>query len=285
MTTFCAPKSHQFPIILLVYRDTANTINKTTHRLADHRRIFEYSTIVTNYSTLIPFLKPGLRVLDVGCGTGDITADIARRIGESGHITGIDNTEHFIISGRETYADVSNPNLIHADLFEFSSDTRFDLIIAARVLQWLNNPTDALIKMKAMLKPGGTVSVLDYDHTALTWEPQPPASMLTFYDAFLRWREHAGMNNRIAKDLSQYFTEAGFHSIEVINADEVYRRGSINFTGRAGIWSKVAGLKQISDEGWIDDPARLQAIEDYDRWVNEEAESMTMKLNEVRGRI
>lgn len=258
-------------------------MNKSIHRAPDTTRIFDDRTLETDYSTLIPILRPGLRVLDVGCGTGAISAGIARRVGESGHVTGIDNTEHFILSGRETYADVGNLDLLHADIFEFSSEIKFDLIVAARVLQWLSNPIDALVKMKALLKPGGVVSVLDYDHTALAWEPQPPSSMLDFYDAFLRWREHAGMNNRIAKDLPGYFGAAGFHSIEVVNADEVYRRGSANFLGRAGIWSKVAGMKQISEEGWIDDTSRLQAIEDYDRWVETEGRSMTMKLNEVRG--
>lgn len=260
-------------------------MNKTIHRAPDTTRIFDDRTLESDYSTLIPILKPGLHVLDVGCGTGAITAGIARRVGESGHVTGIDNTENFIISGRETYADVGNLELLHADLFEFRSEANFDLIVAARVLQWLSNPTDALIKMKTLLKSGGIVSVLDYDHTALVWEPQPPASMLSFYDAFLRWRADAGMNNRIAKHLADYFKAAGFHSIEVFNADEIYTKGSANFAGRAGIWSKVAAMKQISEEGWIDDNARLQAIEDYDRWVKLEAKSMTMKLNEVRGRI
>ncbi|HEX7015852.1 MAG TPA: methyltransferase domain-containing protein, partial [Cyclobacteriaceae bacterium] len=158
-------------------------MNKTIHRAPDTTRIFDDRTLESDYSTLIPILKPGLHVLDVGCGTGAITAGIARRVGESGHVTGIDNTEHFIISGRETYAEVGNLELLHADLFEFRSEANFDLIVAARVLQWLSNPTDALRKMKTLLKPGGIVSVLDYDHTALVWEPQPPASMLQFYDA------------------------------------------------------------------------------------------------------
>jgi hypothetical protein len=93
------------------------------------------------------------------------------------------------------------------------------------------------------------------------------------------------MNNRIANDLAEYFHDAGYNSIEVINADEVYSKGAYNFGSRVGIWSKVAGMKQISEEGWIDDAARLQAIEEYDNWVETEAVSMTMKLNEVRGKI
>src|SRR5690606_6584386 len=259
-------------------------MNKTIHRdPVNTTRIFDDRTLEADYATLIPLLKPGLRVLDVGCGTGAISAGIARYVGP-GSVVGIDNTKSFIESGKETYREVGNLELIHADLFDWNPDEKYDLIVSARVLQWLNNPKGALIKMKSLLRPVGVVSVLDYNHSALQWEPLPPQSMLTFYDAFLRWRADAGMNNQIANDLREYFSEAGFHGIEVINADEVYRKGSNNFSARAGIWSKVAGMKQISDEGWIDDALRLQAIAEYNDWIETGAESMTMKLNEVRGR-
>lgn len=260
-------------------------MNKTIHRdPVNATRIFDDRTVEADYTTLIPILKPGLQVLDVGCGTGAISAGIARYVGPAGRVVGIDNTGSFIDSGKETYGEVVNLDLINADLFDWNPDEKFDLIVSARVLQWLKNPKDALIKMKSLLGPGGVVSILDYNHSAIQWQPQPPQSMLTFYDAFLRWREDAGMNNQIADDLPEYFSEAGFRSIEVINADEVYRKGSDNFATRAGIWSKVAAMKQISDEGWIGDELRMQAIEDYDHWIETAAEAMTMKLKEVRGR-
>src|SRR5690554_1153699 len=118
-------------------------MNKPIHRAPDTTRIFDARTVETDYSTLVPLLAPGMKVLDVGCGTGAISAGIALRVGDSGHVTGIDNTEHFIVSGREMYGGVGNLELIHADLFEFNSEAKFDLIVAARVLQWLSNPKDA----------------------------------------------------------------------------------------------------------------------------------------------
>lgn len=261
-------------------------MNKTIHRdPANTSRIFDNRTVERDFATLIPILTPGLTVLDVGCGTGAISSGIASYVGPEGFVTGIDNTAAFIDSGKDTYGEINNLELIHADLFDWNSDTKFDLIVSARVLQWLSNPVDALIRMKALLKPGGMVSILDYNHEALAWEPMPPQSMLAFYDSFLRWRADAGMNNHIADDLEGYLSEAGFHSVEVLNADETYRKGDANFEARLGIWSKVAGLKQISDEGWIDDAQRLKAIEEYDRWIETDAQSMIMKLNEVRGSI
>jgi ubiquinone/menaquinone biosynthesis C-methylase UbiE len=259
-------------------------MNKTIHRGESATKIFDHRTLERDYSTLLPILNKGLRVLDVGCGTGAISQGIARRVGNDGFVTGIDNTSTFIESGRETYGHVSNLELRCADLFEFPAE-KYDLVIAARVLQWLNNPREALKKLGSFLKPGGLLSVLDYDHTGLSWNPDPPESMQTFYNAFLAWRAHAGMNNAIASCLEEYFVETGFHSVQVIEADEVYERSQQDFADRAGIWSKVAELKQIVDEGFITEAERIQAVDEYNQWVARDAERMTMKLSDVRGTI
>jgi ubiquinone/menaquinone biosynthesis C-methylase UbiE len=221
----------------------------------------------------------------VGCGTGAISKGIAQLVGETGHVTGIDNTEAFISSGQETYQSVANLELIHADLFSFEPKEKFDLIVSARVLQWLSNPKEALQKLKSLLKPGGQISILDYNHEALEWKPEPPASMQKFYNTFLKWRADAGMNNRIAEDLAGYFKDVGFHSIEVLNANEVYTKGDANFKDKVAIWSKVAGSRQMVDEGYITDEERLLAIEEYNEWIDTHAELMVMRLTETRGSL
>ncbi len=261
-------------------------MNKTIHRQGETAtKIFDNRTLEADYSTIVSILKPGLKILDVGCGTGAISKGIAERVGVTGYVIGIDNTEHFIVSGKETYRDVPNLTLIHADLFRYEPLEKFDLIVAARVLQWLNNPKEAISKLKSFLKPGGQLSILDYNHSALEWKPQPPESMQAFYKAFLKWRAEAGMNNQIADDLPGYFAELNFHSIETYNADEVYRKGDHNFIQRIGIWSKVAELKQIVGEGYMDEQSKLKTIEEYNVWIENKAERMIMKLKEVRGKI
>lgn len=248
-------------------------------------KIYDNRSLENDYRTLRPILKEGMLVLDIGCGTGAISKDVAKIVGEKGKVIGIDNTQKFIESGKETYKEISNLTLIHSDLFDFESKEKFDLIIAARVLQWLTTPKEALIKLKSLLKPDGQISILDYNHEKLEWHPSPPTSMKTFYDIFLKWRKDAGMNNKIAEDLSDMMTEVGFHSVEVLNSNEHYERSNENFQSKVGIWSKVAGLDQIVEEGYIKDEDRQQVIKEYDEWVAKEAISMTMKLNEVRGKM
>lgn len=247
-------------------------------------KIYDNRSLAKDFRTLQAILKEGMNVLDVGCGTGAISKDIAEIVGKKGKVIGIDNTQKFIKSGKETYKEIDNLALIHSDLFEFESEEKFDLVIAARVLQWLTTPKKALKKMKSLLKPDGQISILDYNHEQLEWQPSPPESMKKFYNIFLQWRQDAGMNNKIAEDLSDMMTEVGFYSVEVLESNEHYERSNENFPSKVGIWSKVAGLDQIVEEGYLNNAYRLQVIKEYDKWVAEEAISMTMKLKEVRGR-
>lgn len=259
--------------------------NKHIQRDGEANKIFDNRSLANDYKHLASILKPGMKVLDVGCGTGSISKDIAVIIGENGKITGIDNTESFVISGKESYKKVLNLELIHVDLFDFNPEEKFDLIVSARTLQWLSNPKEALIKMKSLLKANGQISILDYDHTNLNWNPLPPESMQEFYNVFLKWRQDAGMNNRIAEDLPDLLAEAGFHSVETINSDEFYTQEREDYKSKIGIWSKVAGSLQMVEEGYLENDLRLKAIEEYNHWLETEAISMTMKLNEVRGKI
>ncbi|HET9485908.1 MAG TPA: methyltransferase domain-containing protein [Chryseosolibacter sp.] len=261
-------------------------MNKAIHRGSEtSTKIFDNRTLQTDYATLVPLLRKGMRVLDAGCGTGAISKGIAEKVGVDGNVLGIDNTEEFINSGKDSYRDVPNLQLMYADLFQFQTEEKFDLVVAARVLQWLSNPNDAVRKLASLLKPGGQLSILDYNHEALFFQPAPPESMMTFYRAFLKWRADAGMDNAIADHLRDYFLEAGLQSVEVLNADEVYKKGDRNFDQRMGIWSKVAELKQIVEEGYLKEDERLSAIDNYNRWIEDGAQCMIMKLNEVRGKI
>jgi ubiquinone/menaquinone biosynthesis C-methylase UbiE len=259
--------------------------NKHIHRDGEATKIFDSRSLANDYRYLAEILKSGMNVLDVGCGTGSISKDIANIVGENGKVTGIDNTENFILSGQKTYQSVENLELINIDLFDYNPEEKYDLIVSARTLQWLSNPKEALLKVKSLLKPNGQISILDYNHKAIEWVPSPPESMQEFYQTFLNWRKDSGMNNEIADDLANLLKETGFHSIEIINSDEFYSKEVLDYKSKMRIWSKVAGSSQMVEEGYLENDLRLKAIEEYDYWIETEAISMTMKLNEVRGRL
>lgn len=259
------------------------TENKVVDRAGQNAStIFNQRTLAKDYRTLLSALKPGMRILDIGCGTGAITKDIANIVGPNGYVVGIDNTESFIAEGKNLFSTVTNLALVHAELLDFESEEKFDLIISARTFQWISTIDKAIDKVKSLLKLNGQVSILDYNHEMISWNPKIPASMQNFYNMFLMWRKDAGMNNRIGFDLIDILEEHGFDQVEVFNADEHYERHFPGHLENLKIWSKVAGSKQLVDEGYISDDLRLQAIDDYNRWAEKDAISMTLKLREVR---
>ncbi|MGO4291676.1 class I SAM-dependent methyltransferase [Chitinophaga sp. RAB17] len=249
--------------------------------------VLDSRSLTNSYATLIPVLQKGMRVLDVGCGTGAISAGIAAAVGSTGTVVGIDSSAHLIAKGKDDHADLPQLTLIEADLFTYDPAEKFDLIVSARVLQWLSNPAAALLKFKSLLKPGGIISILDYNHTQLQWTPAPPVSMQQFYQSFLDWRADAGMDNNMADHLPGIFEQLGFHNITTIPADEVYKKSTHSFVEKAGIWTKVAELRgpQMVTSGFITEAARLTAITEYNAWVQEGAEEMVMKLKEVRATV
>lgn len=249
--------------------------------------VLDARSLQDSYATLLPLLKKGMRVLDIGCGTGAISAGIADAVGETGSVVGIDSSDHLIAKGKADFAALQNLSLEEADLFTYDPAEKFDLIVSARVLQWLNNPEAALEKFKTLLKPGGYISILDYNHTQLEWAPAPPDSMRSFYDAFLKWKSDAGMDNEIADHLPAMFTKLGLKEVQSINANEVYTRGEENFADKAGIWTKVAELRgpQMVKDHYVTEDARLQAISEYNAWIGTTAQSMIMKLSDVQGHI
>ena len=106
--------------------------NKYIQRDEQATKIFDNRSLANDYRNLAAILKPGMKVLDVGCGTGAISKDIAVIVGANGKVTGIDNTESFILSGKESYKDIKNLELNHVDLFDFHPEEKFDLIVAIK---------------------------------------------------------------------------------------------------------------------------------------------------------
>ena len=102
-------------------------------------KIFDNRSLQVDYRTLEPILKKGMTILDVGCGTGSISKDVANIVGDTGKVIGIDITGKFIESGRKTYKEVHNLELRNIDLFEFETEVKFDLIMCLNGILMVEN--------------------------------------------------------------------------------------------------------------------------------------------------
>ena len=103
-------------------------------RAQSHRsdpRILGRRTLERDHRALARLLRPGLSVLDVGCGTGAITAGIARAVGVQGHVVGVDRDERLLQLAREGYRECSNLQFQPGDATSLSYRAQFDIITAA----------------------------------------------------------------------------------------------------------------------------------------------------------
>jgi SAM-dependent methyltransferase len=139
-------------------------------------RSHRWRTAENSAGYLLPHLSSGTSVLDVGCGPGTITADLATLVTPA-RVTALEVTEAALDLAR---AEITRRGLTNVD-FEagdvhalgFPDDT-FDVVHAHQVLQHVADPVAALREMRRVAKPGGLVAVRDSDYAAFTWWPQLP---------------------------------------------------------------------------------------------------------------
>lgn len=164
---------------------------------------------------LLDRLRPGLDLLDVGCGPGTITIDLARRVAP-GRVTGIDRSPEVVAEARR-HAEQSGIaiSLAVADVYglEFA-DACFDVVHAHQVLQHLTDPVAALREMRRVTRRGGTVAVRDSDYSCFSWAPLDP--LLTRWLAVYR---AVARHNRAEPDAGRFLKSwaraAGFVSVVV----------------------------------------------------------------------
>jgi SAM-dependent methyltransferase len=131
-------------------------------------RSHRWRTVENSAAYLLPHLRPGLRLLDVGCGPGTITADFATRLAP-GTVLGIDASAEVIDAARRDHPDVT---FSVADVYDLGlEDASWDVVHAHQVLQHLADPVAALREMRRVVRPGGIVAARDSDYASFTWHP------------------------------------------------------------------------------------------------------------------
>jgi SAM-dependent methyltransferase len=139
-------------------------------------RSHRWRTVDNSAGYLKPHLFGGARVLDVGCGSGTITADLAARVAP-GRVTGVDSSPQALAQARHVGTDrrLSNVDFVVADVHALDfADHVFDVIHAHQVLQHVADPVRALAEMRRVCRPGGIVAARDADYAVMAWYPELP---------------------------------------------------------------------------------------------------------------
>ena len=132
-------------------------------------RSHRWRTAENSAAYLLPHLRPGLDLLDVGCGPGTLTVDLARRVAP-GRVVGVDVSPEVVEEARRLGGDA-----VAFEVGDFRTiEGRFDVVHAHQVLQHLTDPVGALRAMAGLTRPGGVVAARDSDYRAFAWYPQLP---------------------------------------------------------------------------------------------------------------
>ncbi len=140
-------------------------------------RSHRWRTAQNSAAYLLPHLHAGISVLDIGCGPGTITADLAARVAP-GQVTAVDVSDEVLdlVRAEVQARKLSNVSFMTANVnaLEFESGA-FDVVHAHQVLQHVADPVQALREMRRVCAPGGIVAVRDADFAGMIWFPQLPA--------------------------------------------------------------------------------------------------------------
>src|SRR5262245_28992967 len=160
---------------------------------------------------LLPHLRPGMRLVDCGCGPGAITVDLAQAV-TPGEVIGIDLREDALTHGRKLAQDreLSNVTFQVANVYQLPFPyASFDAAFACAVLQHLAAPVEALKEMRRVLRPGGVIGIVD-GSAPITFR-YPTNQLLEAWDNLrLLEREYKTGCPSYALQLRALLREAGF---------------------------------------------------------------------------
>lgn len=135
-------------------------------------RSHRWRTAQNSCAYLLPYLRAGMRVLDVGCGPGTITRDLAPLVTPA-DVVGVDASADVVAEARELGAE--GVHFQTGDVYRLQfGDGTFDVVHAHQVLQHLTRPVDALREMRRVMSADGLVAARDSAYGMFRWYPPQP---------------------------------------------------------------------------------------------------------------
>ncbi len=213
---------------------------------------------------LLTHLKPGMRVLDIGCGPGSITIGLARYVAP-GETIGIDQSDEALAAARALAEEqrVTSVQFQRADVYELPfEDASFDVVYGHQILQHLADPVGALVEAGRVLRSGGYVAVRDADYGTMTHHPHDP-----ILDRWLeRYNEVARANGGepdAGRRLLEWAQAAGFENAHPTASSWLFATPEER-QGWAELW---AGRRLEQPEGSAYGDERRSISDAFRRWA------------------
>lgn len=226
-------------------------------------RSHRWRTADNSAAYLLPYLTPGADLLDVGCGPGSLTIDLAGRIAP-GRVLGIDVSAS-VVAEATAAAEAAGGGNVDFRVGDFRSaglePASFDIVHAHQVLQHLRDPVGALAVMRALVRPDGLVAVRDSDYSAMTWAPSSP-QLERWLQIYLEVSRRNGAQANAGRWLLAWTQQAGFEDVTYTSstwtfATEANRRWWAELWAERTVGSSFAG--QAAEYG-VATPAELAVV-------------------------
>lgn len=156
------------------------------------------------------------RVLEAGCGVGAQTVTLARN-SPGARITSVDISANSLkeAGAKVEAAGLANVRFLQADIFALPFDPEsFDHVFVCFVLEHLSRPLEALAALKALLRPGGTITVIEGDHGSAYFHPDSAAARDAIR-CLVELQRRAGGNAMIGRQVYPLLVDAGFDAVRV----------------------------------------------------------------------
>lgn len=251
-------------------------------------RSHRWRTAENSAAYLLPHLRPGQRLLDVGCGPGTITLDLAARVAP-GHVIAIDRSPDVIAQAEaaQAEADAENVTFSVGDVYGLAdTDGTFDVVHAHQVLQHLSDPVRALREMRRVLRTGGLLAVRDGDCGAFTWAPDDP-HLDRWLELYLQVTEENAAEADAGRYLPGWARAAGFEQVEFTSSTWTFADPDSR-AWWGGLWAERTEQSAFADQAvaaGLSDRAELEDIAGaWRRWAEHDDAVFIVVHGEVLAR-
>ncbi|MFI5692127.1 methyltransferase [Kribbella sp. NPDC051586] len=158
---------------------------------------------------------PGSRVLEAGCGVGAQTVQLVTR-SPGISLVSVDVSEDSLAQAKArvaAHAPEATVDWRHVDLHDLP-DEQFDHIFVCFVLEHLPDPHHALLKLRSLLNPGGTITVIEGDHGSAIYHPRSSQAQAAV-DCLVDLQAEAGGDSLIGRRLQPLLEQAGYDDVHV----------------------------------------------------------------------
>jgi ubiquinone/menaquinone biosynthesis C-methylase UbiE len=203
-------------------------------------------------------LHPSARVLDLGCGTGVASREVARRPGFAGRVLGIDRSAYLVAAARKRALEEGLSAWLEFEMGDSRSlalaNGSFDAAIAHTLLSHVEDPLAVLREMARVVRPGGVIGIFDGDYASMTFAGADAASAQRTDAAII---EAIATSPRAMRDMPQLLAEAGLQlqcafghvMADIGRAD--YFAGTISSFVR--LLPRAGAMTQSEVQQWADD--------------------------------